>query len=410
MKPFSWIHKSYSPIGLDIGSGGIRAIQLVGVGACAHVHSALEMRFDSSHLCGDGAVENSGMDETQLIEQLRSLVVCGGFNGNDVVLHCPTNKLDMRPVKLPSGPGGLPYEAIQGVIKLQTVQHLGIDPQQAVCEHFITDGEIRHGQLTVMAITADGQWIRRRLELVQAAGLQPLAVDALPCALARCTDLADDKEAADVCTDEEASEESGQKKADVLIAILDIGYTGSTLVVRNNKGPVFCRFFSLGGRQLTDILSQRLLVGTNHAEALKLKYGLDCRSGQFNTAGAEHESMSSCAVATAARINIKQNSEISQTIYMALQKDLASYIEGLIRSLNYVITEHSGVQLERMLLCGSGSHMRNLPDFLTEQFGIPVEMLVHPLLAEVVEYLPDSRAQTGNWTTALGLALTGGAG
>jgi Tfp pilus assembly PilM family ATPase len=407
MKHFSWIHKNYSPIGLDIGSTGIRAIQLTGRGYSAHVHSALEMRFDAGHLCGDGAIDDSGMDETWLIEQLRSLTACGGFNGNDVVLHCPTNKLDMRPVKLPSGPEGLPYEAIQGVIKLQTGQHLGIDPKQAVCEHFITDGEIRHGQLTVMAITADGQWIRRRLELVQAAGLRCLAVDALPCALARCTDLTDDKEADDACADEETPEESSQKKTDALSAILDIGYAGSTLVVRNNKGPVFCRFFSLGGRQLTDILSQRLLVGLNHAEALKLKYGLDCRSGQFSTSQGQHETMSSGAVATISPV--KQNSEISQTIYMALQKDLAGYVEGLIRSLNYVITEHPGIQLQKMLLCGSGSHMRNLADFLTEQFGIPVEMPVHPLLAEVVGYLPDSRAQTGNWTTALGLALIGGA-
>jgi type IV pilus assembly protein PilM len=406
MKRFSWIHKSYSPVGLDIGSTGIRAIQLAGSGSSAHVHSALETRFDAGHFCGDGATDDSGMDEAWLIEQLRSLAACGDFNGNDVVLHCPTNKLDMRPVKLPSGPEGLPYDAIQGVIKLQTGQHLGIDPQQAVCEHFITDGEIRQGQLTVMAITADGQWIRRRLELVRAAGLQCLAVDALPCVLARCTDLMDDKESADACSDEGTPEESDKEKINALIAVLDIGYTGSTLVVCNNKGPVFCRFFSLGGRQFTDILSQRLLVGTNHAEALKLKYGLDCRSGQFSTSQAEHETMSSGAVATTSLI--KQNTEISQTIYMALQKDLASYVEGLIRSLNYVITEHPGVQLQKMLLCGSGSHMCNLAGFLTEQFGIPVEMLVHPLLAEVVEHLPDSRAQTGSWTTALGLALIRG--
>jgi Tfp pilus assembly PilM family ATPase len=80
-------------------------------------------------------------------------------------------------------------------------------------------------------------------------------------------------------------------------------------------------------------------------------------------------------------------------------------VEGLIRSLNYVINEQNGVPLEKIILCGAASHLQNFDVFLAEQFSISVERYSHPLLDDLMKCMPASRAFSGRWTTALGLAL-----
>ena len=101
----------------------------------------------------------------------------------------------------------------------------------------------------------------------------------------------------------------------------------------------------------------------------------------------------------------KQDLEIGKTIFAALQNDLGDYVEGLTRSLNYVITDCQGANLQKILLAGAAAHTRNLDQYLAEQFGLPVQIILHPVLTEIVHSLPETRAQSGNWTTALGLAL-----
>ena len=97
--------------------------------------------------------------------------------------------------------------------------------------------------------------------------------------------------------------------------------------------------------------------------------------------------------------------EIGKTIFAALQSDLSDYVEGLTRSLNYVITNGQGARLRQIHLAGAACHTRNLDRYLSEQFELPVRVLAHPLLEEITNALPATRAQAGNWTTALGLAL-----
>ena len=138
------------PIGLDIGSTAVRAVQLVNRGGQLSIASALEAALadvpqeeelqlsqkvefadhpaeGTSHQAKYVACDSKGIEDS-----LRRLMELGGFVGRKVVLQCPAQQLDLRPIHLPAGPEGLPRSAILGALRLKVAEHIGFPVEQAV--------------------------------------------------------------------------------------------------------------------------------------------------------------------------------------------------------------------------------------------------------------------------------------
>jgi len=424
-----WLTKNYLPIGLDWGSTALRAVQLFRNGSAQrdhqdtlHVHAALEIPFPDGFIAGpdsfdaaalpiaDPPVTQTERDKSDSIPtedrnidekwraSLTRLIDRGGFIGRRVVLNCPLEKMDVRPVTLPAPPTGLPREAVLGAVKLQIAGHLSFPLEQAVFDYVLVDQNVHKGQITVLAFATDSAWITHRIDLLRSLGLQCVAVDAIPCTLTRLAQY---------------NNHNREQTDDILTGILDVGFSGSTLVVCGPRGPIFCRSFQLGGKELTQVLAQRLMIDGQLAEKLKIAYGIDSRPRRLRISDAREDktdfrsAQSGTAVAVAENETAQTDTDISKTIFAALQTDLNEYVEALIRTLNYVIAEQSNARLDRILLSGSAGVMGNLDQFLNEYFELPVVHIAHPLLDEITRYLPSTRCNIGSWTTALGLALAG---
>ena len=186
-------------------------------------------------------------------------------------------------------------------------------------------------------------------------------------------------------------------------ALLDIGYSGSSLVVMKGQAPVFCRRFALGGWEMSRLVGERYGLDDGQAETLKVSCGLSFRASQ---SVAEGPAGSETGVALREKTHEQWMQEVGRMIFNTLETQLNEYLLGLTRSLNYAINEYRAPELTGITLCGSAAHTANLDQFFTQQFGTPTEIARHPLLSEIVQDLPGTRAQAGTWTTALGLALT----
>ncbi len=426
-------NKSISPIGLDIGHWGIRAVQLQRHYGSLRVYSALEILTEMAPSFNMPDQEAMNMDamlldmnpeellskmqgqsqETETKEQdnpnemiekaenehlrkkISRLIESGGFKGSDVVIHCPLEQLDMRSITLPAGPAGLPRQAVLGALKIQLADYIKFPMESAVMDYYVLDHDITRGQYHIMAVTANGEWIEKRMQLIQSLGLNCVAVEPLPCVM---TQMAEGLDFSDESTfeipDENENSDETQNQVNELVAIIDVGYSSSNLIVVSKDNPVFNRRFSLGGYELSRILSQHLMIGIDQAEQLKINYGLDIQS--------KHTDVPQALPAGVSR----QNSTIAKTIFAAMHNKLDEYIEGLIRSLNYVITDQRGARLKRVLLSGSGSYMHNFKEYLSQEFGMQVDWIQHPLTDEIIEILPASRALAGSWSLATGLALS----
>ncbi len=459
------IRKKYSPIALDIGHSAIRGLQLYRNGRQWHVYRALELTNtmfpsesvalsaalysgqpdDALHgglnnndpwtnynaLSEQGeAIDNTAAEQydNYIEQQIRKLMDRCNFYGKSVMLHYPAEKLDMRPISLPAGPDGLSREIIIGAIKMQTTGKLLFNQEDAVYDYLISEHDIERGKLSVIAFTADGQWAHRQVRILQKLKLQCVGIDVLPCVLSRvCNDTCSLNNSSDAAMPAQnlnianttniagLSDTANAKGEPItpqqynadsnniqkLTAVIDIGYKASRLVVCKGNIPILCRSFGFGGQTMTEIISQRLLIEHNMAEKLKLSYGLDNQ-----TDASVYTAQSTSAIAVMKQT--QRQGAIGRTIYDALQVALTDYTEGIIRTLNYAITENRNTVLARVLLCGRAAHTTNLAEYFNEQFGIPVEIISNSLLDEITEFLPSSRSNAGGWVTSLGLSLSGG--
>jgi Tfp pilus assembly PilM family ATPase len=400
--------RSAAPIGLDIGRTAIRAVQLDR--RHGSLHAALELPLP------DHDAQPSAKAADHLAASLRHLLQRGEFIGRDVVLHCPPDRLDLRPVELPAA-RDLPRDAVLGALRLQLGGQLPFDINDAVFDYFPA-GPAGPQRTRVMAVTADGAWLRKRLRVVQDAGLHCAAIEAFPCALARLLDTPENEFHPN--TVNHPAQPDSETTENVLTALLDVGQSGSTLVVFATAGPIFCRRFQLGGHELTQTIAQRLGIDLDLAERLKRRFGIDNRTRRLRLAAAPAAPPLDLDPHALPQLHLdqaemegevlpepSQDHEIAKTLFAALQLQLSDYTEGLVRSLNYVITHETSCRLDRVLLCGRGAQLRNLDAWLTDQFDLPVLHWRDQILDQILDDQPASRSCPGSWTTALALARAG---
>ena len=412
-----FMSKKYLPIGIDIGSTAVRAIQLVRQGGEVHVHSALELLSETNEQQFPIDLSDGSRDD-EIVELVQKLHEQGGFRGRDVILHCPAGKMDLRLIELPGNVNDLPREAILGAIRLRISGQTSLPFEQVVIDYFCVNNN-RHDHVQVMAVTADSDWIKKRIGLIKAAGLNCVIMDAF--AFTQDRIIAKSKKPASCPGNQKkydsSQDDSAGPEPKKLVAVLDIGYAGSTLVVRNNEGPVFCRRFTLGGRKITNLLTERLMVNYSQAEKIKCTFGFDCQVRQLCSAtnsdsalaqqGREFDADIDNGIAAIVPGQVESDSELAKVVYAAIQNELNDYIEAIIRSLNYVISCPGNSRLSEICLCGSGAHLKNLDSYLHDRFGLPVSIYSNSILDEIVPYLPPSQSGSGKWATALGLALAG---
>lgn len=152
-------------------------------------------------------------------------------------------------------------------------------------------------------------------------------------------------------------------------AILDIGAERSALVISEGPTVRFARSLSAGGAEVTRAIVRALGHQPETAELLKQSLDL-------------YESRDELARAAAERCAASLLREVRATI-----------------AAHEARTHH---KVTRLRLCGGGSRLRGLPDFLADGLGLEVDLLA---LNEGRSFPEPESLDTG--ALALGLALTG---
>lgn len=171
---------------------------------------------------------------------------------------------------------------------------------------------------------------------------------------------------------------------DIPAVFVDFGETKTNLIIYSNNSIRFTVIIPISSGQLTEAISEKLGVGFNEAEKLKVQYGLDKRAGK------------------------EANNLISAM--SPLLNDLAEQIKKYINFYQgHAFHEYfsSNEKVKKVVLCGGGANLKELAGFLSKNLKIPVE-LGNPLLSI-------SQDKTGlftskkilSFTTAIGTALKG---
>lgn len=175
---------------------------------------------------------------------------------------------------------------------------------------------------------------------------------------------------------------------DDTVLIANIGHEHVDVVIARGPDLLFARNLSGGSKLFDDAIAQRLSVNAKQAEQLKREYTTLVPGARYATPN--HERASRAAQGAAGQL-------------LSLLQSAAMFAKSQLKI--------SGLKLDRVMLCGGGSALEGLPEYLSNGMGVRAELFdpfrvvdTSKLEPEVADELEAFRLES---VVALGLATMG---
>lgn len=172
------------------------------------------------------------------------------------------------------------------------------------------------------------------------------------------------------------------------IFIIDFGKSTSSFIIFSGSSLCFTSSVPLNSQKITETISKNLKVSLEEAEKLKIKYGLR---------GPKKDPKS------------EKIEKLITPLVLELAKEAKKYIDYYQSHTKIPAFAGKG-KIEKVLLCGKGANLKDLPSFISSKLKIPVEH-ANPwvnILPESIKKVPKLEFNESlGYTTALGLAIRG---
>ncbi len=345
-------------IGIDVGTRQVRMLQLARRGSGWAVAAAA---------CEPLPTELSGYGEAfhrEVAVAIRRMLGRGRFRGRRVISALPSGMVRSKSVRLPA----MPADELAAAVRWEASDRLRLGADEAMIQH-IDAGEVRQGdelrrELIVMG--APTRLIEQHVAALTACGLEPVAVDVIPAALARAAAM---REAP-----------TGTAPDDTAPAvILDVGHATSKVVIAHGGRVIFFKQIDVGGRDLERAGAESLGMAVEEAR----------RRGPVATQGPDGSALGEPDEAVTAQLT-----EVGRELGLCLR---------------YYSVTFRGRRPDRVALVGGRVFDPGSVARLSEASGATV-FVVDPFEGLDVPAslrLPSEAGERGAWAVALGLAARG---
>jgi len=303
---------SRSSIGLDIGSGHLKVVQL------KDIKDGYELElFDMLPLAPELIVDGSVIDSLRLIDSLKELIKKAKIKTKDAVISIAGHSsVIIKRVSLPE----MSEEELSESIKFEAEQYIPFDIEDVNLDFQILGPKEEPGQMDVMLVAVKKDIINEYLSVVKEAGLSAVIVDVNSFAL------------------ENIYEINYEIEPDKNIAIVNIG--ASTINMNILKGGI-------------SVFTRDSAVGSNlHTEALQREFNLTYEIAERLKRGEPVENVS------------------PQDAHSVMDSASEEIIGEVNRSLEYF---HEDVN--EVILSGGCALITNFPKLLAEKIGIEVKVM-----------------------------------
>jgi type IV pilus assembly protein PilM len=342
--------KKHGPIGVDMGTRSVKLLQL----SADHERVIDAVRWDFP------GPENSDLDGERTADRvadvLRQAQEGRSFRGRDVTVCVRREDLFLQNLRVPKAS----EEAMQRAAQQEASSRLPYPVTEAEL-HVVPVAEVRQQETVVQEVlffACQRERLRRQLDVVEKAGLNPVAVDIEPAALLRS------------CRQQYRREEDRKER----LMYAHIGFSDTTVVIAEGDNALLVKYIGIGGRHMDEAVAQRLDMTLVQATALRRHNG-DRRSDQ-------------------------QDPAVAQSIAAAIRPVVERLAGELAMCIRYYSVTFRGKPLARVIL-GGGEANAPLSAKLAERLELKCE-LADPLRTFDS---PPGNARAGQWDVAAGLAL-----
>ena len=297
------------PIGLDIGSSSIRAVEVRRSKDDYSLDNFGQVPLPPGTVTG-GVVQNP----VAVTAALKQLWAACKFGTRHVSLGVTNPQLVVREMSV----ANLPPKELKQALPFQVKEALPLAVEKALLDFYPLEEPGDNPAVRGLLIAMPKEAVLTAVDAVHRAGLQVDAVDLASFALLRAASRLDAQ----------------------VEAIVDIGSDVTSVVVHADGEPLIVRTVPRGGDEITASIATRLGITQPDAEAIKCRFGLH-GDGNPTTADAASEAV----------------------------RPLASELRS---SFTYLASGERQKQVTRLALCGGSALMPGLAEHLQQQLGIKV--------------------------------------
>jgi type IV pilus assembly protein PilM len=309
--------KSKPLVGLDIGSSGVKALELSKTKKGYQVTG-----FGYESLGPDAVVDGAIMESRAVADAIKRTMLIGKFKPKSVATGVSGHSVIVKRVVLAAGP-----TEVEASVQLDAEQYIPfaieeVNLDYSVVGHAMTSSD--EPGMEVVLVVAKKDKIQNHTNVISLSGKSPDIVDIDAFAL------------------QNAFEANYRVDRNSTIALLNIGASLMNINIVKGGMPLFIRDVSVGGNQYTDILQKELQLNFQEAEDLKLG----------KTGGPEAEMVQPLL------------ESITEMLIMEVHKTFEFFRETYP---NETITQ--------VLISGGTSRTPGLAQKIEETFGYPTEVL-----------------------------------
>jgi len=356
------------PIALDIGTDGIKMLQMHRVGGSVSVRAAGRWRFPPAAGEDPAKWRNSA-------EGVREILRKGDFHGNHVVSALSCRQLRIKNVRLPS----MSPQELEESIRWEARERFGCDfaPDQL---HYLPAGQVRQGNEMwdeIILIAAPGDVVESHLALLTEMGLCPEHIDAEPLAMFRPFERT-------------LRRRSDEKSISVIV---DIGHSTTKVIVAKGRRILLVKSVGVGGRNFTEAVARQLNL--SHDDAAELRIQIMREHNARSAAGPIGEDAE------------QDPNSASWTVLDAVRGVVEDLAREIALCLRYCAVTFRGLRPDQVTVVGGQAYDAAAMRLLGEQLG--AECYVGQPLRGVdtsgVDLGGDRRSVLAEWAVCTGLAL-----
>ncbi len=300
--------------GLDIGSSALRAVELHSIGGQRALYKYAYMPVDSKITMSD-----SKNDQQRLTQAIVQLVTQARFNTKNVAVGIPSSRVFTTVADVDR----LPAHELDKSIKYQADALIPTPLAESKIDWAVLgESPADKTKMEILLTSVGNEFIERRLDIVESAGLEVIAFEPDNLALARALSPTDNAAAH---------------------LILDIGQKSADIVTVYGGLPRLTRSIPTGMEAIIRSAQQNLNIDEKQATQFVMKFGLS---------------------------RDKLEGQVYQSIINTVEL-LAGEIE---KSIKFFQTRYVGTNIDRIIVTGGGSVLPEFPLFLANKFMLNVEI------------------------------------
>ncbi len=356
------------PIGIDIGSSGVKVMQLQTLGDHLSVRAAAKIELPP----------NLRRDEERwafIIDAIKDILKNNRFKGPQAVTSVPNHAVQFKSFRVPR----MPAEELTSAVMFEAEERFAFQSDDAEYR-YLDAGEIRQGQETrqeIIAMGCTGQALRHLLNIFKKVGLVCQATDVGPCAVVRCFHK-----------DMDNSEPQGQPHI-----YADFGDYATRIIITVDAKIVFVKSVAIGGQKLNEMAARVLNLPLSEASQLRrdiLAYHCDPTPPKARQDASPH-----------------LHEQIMESAFAAIRPAIEEIGKEISLCLRYYAVTFRGLRPDELVCIGGHSYDPQLLHTITEVTGVQAVKGAPLNGIDVSGVFSETQCRSGllEWATAAGLSL-----